>query len=510
MGMRILIADSDSSRRQNVEALIQRMGLRTLVADGGDAVLAFLRDRKDIALLLLDLSLEGASGLALLLKIRQLGYRLPIIALETGKDFEKVSLAVQYGATDFVTTPIPPERLRISVTNALKMEALTEDIRKGGSTLYPQFSLADLTTKSPIMAATLAQSRRLASTSEPLLLQGERGSGKELLARAIAGSATGSIASFTVIDCRRFDSNRDNALLISHRIGRDLGDSSAQHLVDLPVALSASQTTIYLDEVWALPFAVQERIYNLLKAQLAQQTGHSADQPAEVRIIGATTTSLEVLSAEGRFHSGLCELLLRNRISVPALKERREDIPHLLQHFVMRFAMEERRTHIRGIQPYTLKRLTNHSWPDNIRELKNSVYRAVVTSESAELECRDFAHLHLGNDEKLMPVPLGRHGHTIEASASSVATELVALNARVGTLSGIDDRGEVRTLASAEADMIRLALVWYSGQISEVARRLGIGRTTLYRKMKEYGIDMTNLGVEDADDVIYDNVKVAI
>ncbi len=185
----------------------------------------------------------------------------------------------------------------------------------------------------------------------------------------------------------------------------------------------------------------------------------------------------------GHFHAGLYHLLGSFAIAMPPLRERLEDIPILLHQFMMRFASEERLGHITGITAHAMEKLKAYRWPGNVRELKNAVYRAVLLCETGELTVDDFAQI--GSAESIGPAhrdaafdPAGLEGGAME---------------QAGLFSGIDGTGEVRTLAAAEEEMIRFAIAHYDGQISEVARRLGIGRTTLYRKLKEYGIDVASV-----------------
>lgn len=188
----------------------------------------------------------------------------------------------------------------------------------------------------------------------------------------------------------------------------------------------------------------------------------------------------------GRFHAGLYYWLSSFSIKMPPLRDRIEDIPYLAHRFLLCFSSEERRGHIRGISPFALEQLKKYYWPDNVRELKNALYQAVLMCENTELTVRDFrftgirTNISSGNLE-----------------TTDIGFDLSLPNApayaRGGTISGVDYNGQVRSLAQIEEDAIRLAIDHYEGQLSEVARRLGIGRTTLYRKLKEYGIDVANM-----------------
>jgi DNA-binding NtrC family response regulator len=208
--------------------------------------------------------------------------------------------------------------------------------------------------------------------------------------------------------------------------------------------------------------------------------------------MASTTQPLNDLVHMGRFHPGLGQLLGSFTLPVPALRNRQEDIAVLLHHFTMRFASEERRGHITGVAPHVLERLKTYDWPGNVRELKNAVFRAVLLCETRELTMADFGELVSNTDSWT--------GASYTGPRTAMPVGVASGKVTPGVISGVNAEGEVRTLAAAEEEMIRFALAHYDGQISEVARRLGIGRTTLYRKLKEYGIDVTSISGRGFDD----------
>lgn len=237
---------------------------------------------------------------------------------------------------------------------------------------------------------------------------------------------------------------------------------------------------LFLDEVGALPHHAQLRLFTAM--QSGQYESNGSRVTSNARIMTSSSQPLVDFVHMGRFHAGLYHLLGSFSIAMPPLRERVEDISILVHQFAVRFASEERLSHITGIAPHLLERLKAYQWPGNVRELKNAVYRAVLLCDKSELTVEDFAQLNLG--------AAGFAG--AQAMWQKPAAPLSV--GRAGTaFSGIDADGEVRTLAAAEEEMIRFAIAHYDGQISEVARRLGIGRTTLYRKLKEYGIDVASI-----------------
>ncbi len=204
---------------------------------------------------------------------------------------------------------------------------------------------------------------------------------------------------------------------------------------------------------------------------------------SNARIMASNSRPLADLVDMGRFHAGLYHLLGSFAVAMPPLRNRPEDIPILLHQFMMRFVSEERMGHITGITTHALEKLKAYHWPGNVRELKNAVYRAVILCDTGELTAGDFAQIGAGS-ESMRPAQQSARFNLVDQDPGVTSA---------GLFSGIDGAGEVRTLAAAEEEMIRFAIAHYDGQISEVARRLGIGRTTLYRKLKEYGIDVASI-----------------
>jgi len=229
--------------------------------------------------------------------------------------------------------------------------------------------------------------------------------------------------------------------------------------------------------------------------QLLQGNGNSLDTPLiqalqNTRVIASSSRPLAELVERGLFHAGLYHLLSSFMITLPPLRERIDDIPILAHEFAMHFASEERLGHILGITAQAMEHLKAYSWPDNVRELKNAVYHAVLRCDDGMLTLSDFRQVRAEAQDR----------------SASTAAEMLTLDASPSAFSGVTPDGQVRTLAAAEEDMIRFAVSHYDGQISEVARRLGIGRTTLYRKLKEYGIDVASLSTKLVDDVEIDEV----
>lgn len=492
MATRILIADDDPIHRRNLEAIVMRMGYRTILADGGASALSFVGQRKDIVLMLLDLSMPDMDGLTVLRRMREAGSSVPVIVLVQNDDLQPVLQAIKMGAVDFVTKPVAFERVQVSVSNVLKIDALTQEIRRARSSLKAHLTLSDMAIKSPEMERVGILARRASALDAPLLIEGEPGSGKETLARAICSGSVRWRGPFVTVDCRTLTvDNADEVFFGISTARRDRRDGDA--LSSLGKLAEADGGTLFLDEVGALPRHTQIKLFAAMQSGQFETGGERTLSNA--RIMASNSRPLAELVDMGRFHAGLYHLLGSFAVTMPPLRNRPEDIPILLHQFMMRFVSEERMGHITGITTHALEKLKAYHWPGNVRELKNAVYRAVILCDTGELTAGDFAQIGAGSE-------------AARSAQQSARFNLVDQDPGVtsaGLFSGIDGTGEVRTLAAAEEEMIRFAIAHYDGQISEVARRLGIGRTTLYRKLKEYGIDVASIsgkgsgGEEEAD-----------
>ncbi|MBQ0710437.1 MULTISPECIES: sigma-54 dependent transcriptional regulator [unclassified Ochrobactrum] len=493
MATRILIADDDPIHRRNLEAIVMRMGYRTILADGGASALSFVSQRKDIVLMLLDLSMPDMDGLTVLRRMREAGNSVPVIVLVQNDDLQPVLQAMKMGAVDFVTKPVAFERVQVSVSNVLKIDALTQEIRRARSSLKAHLTLSDMAIKSSEMERVSILARRASALDAPLLIEGEPGSGKETLARAICSGSVRWRGPFVTVDCRTLTvDNADEVFFGVSTARRDRRDGDT--LRSLGKLAEADGGTLFLDEVGALPRHTQIKLFAAMQSGQFETGGERTLSNA--RIMASNSRPLADLVDMGRFHAGLYHLLGSFAIAMPPLRNRPEDIPILLHQFMMRYVSEERMGHIAGITTHALEKLKAYHWPGNVRELKNAVYRAVILCDTGELTAGDFAQIGAGSE-------------AIRSAQQSARFNLVDQDSGVtstGLFSGIDGTGEVRTLAAAEEEMIRFAIAHYDGQISEVARRLGIGRTTLYRKLKEYGIDVASIsgkgsGVDEEADI---------
>jgi DNA-binding NtrC family response regulator len=484
MAATILIADDDAVQRRLVENMAQKCGYEPLVVDSGDAAVALLTapDAPAIDAVVLDLVMPGLDGLGVLAKMREAGVNIPVIVQTAHGGIDNVVSAMRAGAQDFVVKPVGFERLQVSLRNALNTSALKGELQRIRHSREGRLTFADIITRSEAMAAVLRTAQKAAASSIPVLIEGESGVGKELFARAIHGSSERKSKPFVAVNCGAIPDNLVESILFGHEKGAFTG-ATERHMGKF---VEASGGTLFLDEVGELPLAAQVKLLRALQEGTVEAVGGRKPVKVDVRIISATNRKLLDLVKGGAFREDLFYRLHVLPLTIPPLRLRREDIPHLLRHFLARFAAEENRT-ITGISGEAVAHLAQLDWPGNIRQLENTVYRAVVMSESDLLGLSDFPQVlghsvpdtQLSHSEPLIVAP-----STAPAMVSGSDIPIAPL-ANAGSLAMLSATGEVRPLEDMENEIIRFAISHYRGQMSEVARRLKIGRSTLYRKLDE-------------------------
>jgi DNA-binding NtrC family response regulator len=499
MAATILIADDDAVQRRLVENMVQKCGYEPLVVDSGDAAVALLTapDAPAIDAVVLDLVMPGLDGLGVLSKMREAGLSIPVIVQTAHGGIDNVVSAMRAGAQDFVVKPASFERLQVSLRNALNTSALKGELQRIRHSREGRLTFADIITRSETMAAVLRTAQKAAASSIPVLIEGESGVGKELFARAIHGSSERKSKPFVAVNCGAIPDNLVESILFGHEKGAFTG-ATERHMGKF---VEASGGTLFLDEVGELPLAAQVKLLRALQEGTVEAVGGRKPVKVDVRIISATNRKLLDLVKNGAFREDLFYRLHVLPLTIPPLRMRREDIPHLLRHFLARFAAEENRT-ITGISGEAVAHLAQLDWPGNIRQLENTVYRAVVMSETDLLGLPDFPQTvgHAVTDGQFPhSEPLVVAPSTAPAMVSGSDIPIAPL-ANAGSLVMLTATGEVRPLEDMENEIIRFAISHYRGQMSEVARRLKIGRSTLYRKLDEAAAnDPAEGGAQDAN-----------
>src|SRR5476649_275608 len=400
MAASILIADDDAVARRLVENMVQKCGYETVVVDSGDAAIARLTapDATPIDAVVLDLVMSGLDGMGVLAKIRELNIDIPVIVQTAHGGIDNVVSAMRSGAHDFVVKPVGVERLQVSLRNALNASALKGELQRIRHSREGKLTFKDIVTRSETMAAVLRTAQKAAASTIPVLVEGDSGVGKELFARAIHGSGERKSKPFVAVNCGAIPDNLVESILFGHEKGAFTG-ATERHMGKF---VEASGGTLFLDEVSELPLAAQVKLLRALQEGAVEAVGGRKPIKVDVRIISATNRKLLDRVKGGQFREDLFYRLHVLPLTIPPLRMRREDIPHLLRHFLARFCAEENRP-ITGISGEAMAHLSQLDWPGNIRQLENAVYRAVVMSEGEQLGLADFpqatAQASAGHDQ---------------------------------------------------------------------------------------------------------------
>jgi DNA-binding NtrC family response regulator len=486
MASTILIADDDPIQRRLLTEMVKRAGYEPVVVEGGEAAVDRIEKAIEpkIDLLILDLVMPDLDGMGVLGRLRDKGLMLPVIVQTAHGSIETVISAMRAGALDFVVKPVGAERLQISIKNALRVEALEGELRRVHRRSSNTLTFRDLVTRAPEMDRVIRLGERAAKSAIPVLLEGESGVGKEVVARAIQGMSDRKGKPFVTVNCGAIPSNLVESILFGHEKGSFTGamDRHTGKFVE------ANNGTLFLDEVGELPLDAQVKLLRAIQEGEVDPVGGRKSVKVDIRIISATNQNLIELVKQGRFREDLFYRLHVFPIAIPPLRLRRDDVPDLARRFLARFAAEEGRA-IRGIAAEAMAMLRSYDWPGNVRQLENAIFRATVLCEGDELTVADFPQIAQQVDGFDVRIPAAPMVMAAVSAQPRTVREIVQVPvADPNALKLVDEVGDVRRLEDLERDTIRFAISHYRGQMSKVARKLQIGRSTLYRKLKDLGL----------------------
>jgi DNA-binding NtrC family response regulator len=462
---RILVVDDDLVQLKLTSEVARKSGFEPVTADSGTSALRMLRADRMIAAVILDLVMPDLDGLAVMEAMKREGITTPVIVQTVSSSPEMIATATQNGAVDFFIKPVPPERLIVSLRNALRLEALETIVVSEQSRRSGRLGLADIVTRSPAMHRALALIQKATKSTTPILLEGEAGTGKQLVARVIHSLGDRAGRPFIVADCARLD------------------------FID--AASEAEGGTLLLRNVGMLHVPAQVQLLQLLEKGTLTRPGQSRPERVNVRVIATTPERLLNLTLAGRIREDLFYRLNVLPIYLPPLRDRRDDIEPLAARFATRFAAEMGKR-LAGLSAASLALLGAQDWPANIRQLESTLYRAVALAEGERLDVADFPQLvarRLGRAAALQMV------EAIPTPSAPVHVDMARPRPiEAEAQEAIPDRflgakGEIAALEDVERDLIAFALDHYEGRMSQIARALKIGRSTLYRKLREYGFD---------------------
>jgi DNA-binding NtrC family response regulator len=435
-GQLVYIVDDDPSAREGVATLLRSAGLTTKTFASGEEFLAAPRPRAPNCLVL-DVNLPGVSGLDLQQQLAKSDLQVPIIFLTGHGNIPMTVRAVKAGAANFLTKPFDEEELLDAVRQC--MPSYCQD--------HVTF---DMVGKSEVFQAVLRKIQIVAPTDATVLIEGDTGTGKELVARAIHDLSSRSKRSFVMVNCAAIPATLLESELFGHEKGAYTG-AFAQKVGRYELA---HQGTLFLDEIGEIPLELQPKLLRVLQEQEFERLGSNRTINVDVRVIAATNRNLTKMVSEGKFRSDLYYRLHVFPLTVPPLRDRREDIPLLAKFFLNKHSKRMGK-HVEKIPPETMRALCRWQWPGNVRELENTIERALILSEGTTLN-----------------LPVGEvtgHGGVLQVHEN------------------------VQTLAASERDAILRALREAHGVIACAAIKLGMRRTTLNSKMRRLQISRGDL-----------------
>jgi DNA-binding NtrC family response regulator len=469
-GQRLLmLIDDEPAQRRLVAAIAARRGWKTIFASEAETGIATLGtpDGMSLDAIILDHASPDADAAALIAELRTRRPQLPILMLTANGSVANAVNAMRAGATDFLVKPLAAERLLAALEAAVGGKTAGE-LRPLTEKLSAPLAFDEIVGSAPQFRAALAIAAKAARARVPVLIEGESGVGKEVVAEAIHAASPRSKKDMISINCGAIPANLVESELFGHEKGAFTGAFERK----IGRFADADGGTLFLDEVGEMPLDAQVKLLRVLQSGEIQPLGARHAREVDVRVIAATNKTLQAEVEAGRFREDLYYRLNVVQVTIPPLRERIGDIPNLARHLLARIAEQPGLREL-GITDDALQMLGSYDWPGNVRQLQNALFRAAVLCDGDGLTRADFpqiAQLAAGR-------PMGNGQQAAGGNNAGV------------TLFRPD--GNLRALDEIEADVIRLAIGHYRGRMTEVARRLGIGRSTLYRKLGELGIDQS-------------------
>ena len=460
----LMLIDDEPAQCRLITALAAREGWRTIVARDAETAIATLGTRQgmQLAAIILDQWVPGDDACSLIAELKSRRPALPILMLTTSASPLLAVEAMRAGATDYLVKPIAPDRLMQALRASTTREAPRDELQPLTEKITATLDFDAMIGAAPTFRSALAISAKAARGHGPVLIEGESGTGKEMLVRAMHAASTRSKAPFRLVNVGGIPANSVESVLFGHEKGAFAG-AFDRHIGALQ---HADGGTLALDEVDRLPHHVQERLTESLARGDVRPIGARHSFRIDVRLIAASNLPLRDMVAGGHFMPELLAAIGGTLVSLPPLRERAGDIPALARHFLARIGDQPGLRPL-GITDGAIALLSAYDWPGNVRQLQAVLFRAAVFCDGDALTGEDFPQLlnMLGSDQPIA-----------NAMQEAVGVTLYTTD------------GNLRPLEDIEADVIRLAIGHYRGRMTEVARRLGIGRSTLYRKLSDLGI----------------------
>ena len=467
----LLLLDANADERRLISAIASRAGWSVVGAADGELAVALVQGPHGREV---QAAIFGAwdveQGPDLIAALREHRPNLPVIVLSDSDTVSSAVDAMRGGASDFLVRPVAPERLLDALSANADRRRASGELAPVSEKLAPPLELEQLVGAAPEFRSALAVAAKSARNRLPLLILGEPGTGKETVARAIHAASLRSKGPLLTLDCKAIPANIIDSELFGHEKGAFPGAFASK----TGKLVQADGGTLILDEIAALPTETQELLDRVLATGEVRPVGLNGSHSVDVRVIATSSRPLP-----DDFDTGLAERIGATTVVLPALRDRSGDIPALARHLLLRVA-EQADMKPLSIGDDALAVLMRYGWPGNVRQLSGVLFRAALQCEGRSLTAEDFPHIAVQSrftNRRTDFAPTLTKSKSDEAIAGAPGVTLYTTD------------GHLRPLDEIEADIIRLAIGHYRGRMSEVARRLGIGRSTLYRKLGGLGID---------------------
>lgn len=462
----MLVVDDDPDACAIVDRWLQGAGYRTRCFADAETFLDGIRENAP-DVVCLDINLPGLSGLEALDLVRRLHSEVPVLMMTGEAHVDSVVHAMQKGAYDYVAKPLVKAKFLTTVRNAAERYQLTTEVSRLEHALDAEGSYGQLVGRSPAMRRLFQKVERVAARDVTVLVRGESGTGKELVARAIHEGSKRRRGPFVALNCAAIAESLQDSELFGHEKGAYTGAMHARQ----GRFEQADGGTLFLDEIAELTPALQAKLLRVLQERRFERVGGSTTVESDFRLVAATHRNLAELADAGRFRRDLYFRVAVVEVVAPALREREGDLAELVPALLSRLVQEGEP--IPRVSSAAFELLSSHKWPGNVRELQNVLEGALCSSTAGTIEVQDLPE-DLAPSASSIPAPL--RSEAVE-SFRAVSRHLTA-----------DPPANDLTLAELEQRAIEDALSRTGGNVAEVGRRLGIGRTTLYRKLKKYGL----------------------
>ncbi len=446
----ILVVEDEKVQLESIAGFLTKLGYQVLKSSRPVEALEIAREHA-VDIVLTDFKMPGMTGVELLEELKKMNPGIEVIIMTAYGSVESATEAMKLGAIDYITKPIDLYQLKVMIRNTLERKVLVSENRLLRQQLSARFSFDGIVSQSSAMSQVLNIAGRVASSQATVLITGETGTGKELIAKAVHYAGPRRDKPFVAVNCAALSEHLLESELFGHEKGAFTGaDRQRKGRFE-----TAEGGTLFIDEVGEIPLALQVKLLRVLQEKSFERVGSSLTVPTNVRIVAATNRDLETLVREGKFREDFFYRLNVVAIQIPPLRERREDIPPLVETFIQRLATENGKR-ITGVSREAMDTLMKYSWPGNVRELENVIQQSIVLCRQ-EIICSEDLPLrvHELHSEKRVFLEEGTFTEKVEAFEKSLIIE------------ALQEAGNVQTQA---------------------AQRLGIGERHLRYKLQKYGM----------------------